>query len=128
MSYNQQSIHMDEISSDSDDIFNDKVTDKLDEMTKNENKKFAALDKLTSPDNLYNAGLLGEQSTGATLINSASKSNLQSGGDNKMTSMINTCSGDGTKAFDAGISDDKRIDLSNLIESSSINKSNNNSK
>jgi len=57
MNYNQPSIHMDEISSDSDDIFNDKVTDKLDEMTKNENKKFAALDKLTSPDNLYNAGL-----------------------------------------------------------------------
>ena len=48
---------MDDISSDSEDIFNDKVTDKLDEITKNDAKKFAALDKLTSPNSGFTSHL-----------------------------------------------------------------------
>jgi len=41
---------LDEISSDSDDIFNDRVTDKLDEMNKQEAMKFSVLDNMGTPD------------------------------------------------------------------------------
>ena len=51
VSYKRGSLNMDDFSDDSDDIFNDKVTDKIDEINKAEAEKFAALDKLTSPDN-----------------------------------------------------------------------------
>jgi hypothetical protein len=47
---------LDGISSDSDDIFNDKVTDKIDEINASQKNKYAALDNLTSPENLLNSG------------------------------------------------------------------------
>ena len=56
---------MDDISEDSDDIFNDKVTQRIDELNKSEAKKFAALDSLASPGNFDPAGL-SEQGTGIT--------------------------------------------------------------
>jgi len=40
---------LDELSSDSDDIFNDRVTDKLDEMNKAEAMKNSVLDNLSTP-------------------------------------------------------------------------------
>ena len=50
---------MDDISEDSDDIFNDKVTDRLDEMNQSDAKKFSALDKLSSPQ-MQPGTILGE--------------------------------------------------------------------
>ena len=48
---------MDDISEDSDDIFNDKVTQRIDDLNKSEAKKFAALDTLTSPGHFDPASL-----------------------------------------------------------------------
>ena len=59
---------MDGISSDEDDIFNDKVTDKIDEINAIQKNKHSALDKLTSPDNLLltSGSKLEAQHTGST--------------------------------------------------------------
>ncbi len=63
---------MDALSSDSDDIFNDKVTDKIDEINASQKNKYAALDNLTSPDALLNSdGKIDAQNTGSTMLNSA---------------------------------------------------------
>lgn len=52
---------MDGLSSDSDDIFNEKVTDKIDEINQSQLQKYSALDALTSPQtyNIANAQLTG---------------------------------------------------------------------
>ena len=75
---NPMNLDDEEESSDSD-IFNEKVTERLDEMNKQEAKKQAALDKLTSPS--FNISLPTEQETRATL--------QESSGDTK-TKMIDT--------------------------------------
>ena len=89
---------MDDISEDSDDIFNDKVTQRIDDLNKSEAKKFAALDSLTSPENLNSAAGLSEQVTGAT---KGSSGLTNDSGQTVQTTMIDTCSGGNTNAFDS---------------------------
>ena len=107
---------MDDISEDSDDIFNDKVTERLDELNKSEAKKSSALDQLASPEN-FTAIIQGEQGTGPTTGSSGLTAN-ESGKTVQQTTMIDTCNGGPTKAFDAGVQngDKQRIDLSDMID------------
>ena len=60
---------MDDVSDDSDDIFNDKVTEKIDKLNQSSEQKFSALDQLTSPSNFIQASSMN-QNTGSTLLSS----------------------------------------------------------
>lgn len=50
-----------------DDPFNDKVTQKLDELQKSNERQFSVLEKLSSPEN-YVSALHREQETRASLL------------------------------------------------------------
>lgn len=86
-----------DVSSDSEDIFNDRITDKLDQFNKSEAMKVSAVDQLTSPDH---GGLLtndqGTTATKASIMNESAAT--------VQTTMIDTCmNGSATKAFDSGV-------------------------
>ena len=112
---------MDDISEDSDDIFNDKVTQRIDELNKSEAKKFAALDSLASPGNFDPAGL-SEQGTGIT---KGSTGLTNESGKTVQTTMIDTCAGGITNAFNSGnlgpSGEKQLIDLSDLIADGTAN-------
>ena len=112
---------MDDISEDSDDIFNDKVTQRIDELNKSEAKKFAALDTLTSPGN-FDPASLSEQGTGIT---KASAGLTNESGKTVQTTMIDTCAGGTTNAFNSGnlgpSGEKQLIDLSDLIADGTAN-------
>lgn len=110
---------MDDVSDDSDDIFNDKVTEKIDKLNQSSEQKFSALDQLTSPSNFIQASQLN-QNTGSTLLSSSLADANQGAGSNP--SMIDTTGGVKTRAFDTGLPSsqtEQRIDLSSLIDDGS---------
>ena len=128
MTYNGNII--DELEEDSDDIFNEKITDKIDALNLSERKKSEVLDQLlVSPDklNAVAAGLSEQGTSAGTLLSkvgSAMTNTNESGKTAIQTTLIDTCQGGGgasaTRAFDSGLGGSnegqQRIDLSNLID------------
>ena len=109
MTYNGNII--DELEEDSDDIFNEKITDKIDALNLSERKKSEVLDQLlVSPDKLNAvAAGLSEQGTSAgtmlSKVGSAMTNTNESGKSTNQTTLIDTCQGAGsaTRAFDSGL-------------------------
>lgn len=107
------------MSDDSNDPFNDKVTAKIDELNERSEKKFSALDQLTSPQGFVTAAAR-MQNTGSTAASGAMPSQTGLDSSEAKAVMIDTTGGAAkATAFDTGLpngSSDNRIDLSSLIE------------
>ena len=113
---------------DSDDIFNEKMTDKIDELNANERDKSAVIDQLAvqTPNKQFSATIAGlsEQVTSAgSLITTESGKMAQK----QQTMLIDTCQGGAntaaTRAFDSGLGGDEqnRLDLSDAIDKQNTN-------